>query len=169
MQPPEGPPICTALMARPVDEPPATSSTISRMVMPMGTSASPPRLIFPASANTLVPRLFSVPTDANAAPPLSRIHGTLAYVSTLLMLVGSPQSPFCAGNGGRGRGMPRLPSMEARSAVSSPHTKAPAPSLTLMSKENPLPRMFSPKNPAARACAMAMFKRLTASGYSARQ
>ena len=30
-------------------------------------------------------------------------------------------------NGGRGRGMPRLPSMERIRAVSSPQTKAPAP------------------------------------------
>ncbi len=59
------------------------------------------------------------------------IQGTLAHVSTLLMLVGLPQRPLTAGNGGRVRGMPRLPSMEAISAVSSPQTKAPAPSLIL--------------------------------------
>ena len=59
------------------------------------------------------------------------IHGTLEQVSTLLMLVGLPQRPLTAGNGGRVRGMPRLPSMEAMSAVSSPQTKAPAPSLIL--------------------------------------
>ena len=62
------------------------------------------------------------------------IQGTLAKVSTLLMLVGLPQRPETAGNGGRVRGMPRLPSMEAMSAVSSPQTKAPAPSLRCRSK-----------------------------------
>ena len=62
------------------------------------------------------------------------IHGMAASVSTLLMLVGLPQSPELAGNGGRGRGIPRSPSIEAISAVSSPQTKAPAPFLTLMSK-----------------------------------
>ena len=39
------------------------------------------------------------------------------------MLVGFPQRPEMAGNGGRGRGMPRLPSMEAIRAVSSPQDK----------------------------------------------
>jgi hypothetical protein len=43
--------------------------------------------------------------------------------------VGLPQRPDTAGKGGRGRGSPRLPSIEARRAVSSPQTKAPAPSL----------------------------------------
>jgi hypothetical protein len=41
--------------------------------------------------------------------------------------VGNPQSPLSAGNGGRGCGWPRLPSMDAMSAVSSPQTNAPAP------------------------------------------
>ena len=57
------------------------------------------------------------------------IQGMLANVSTLLMLVGLPQRPETAGNGGRERGMPRRPSMLAIRAVSSPQTKAPAPSL----------------------------------------
>ncbi len=55
------------------------------------------------------------------------IKGTLAQVSTLFILVGLPSSPDWAGNGGRALGMPRFPSMEAISAVSSPQTKAPAP------------------------------------------
>lgn len=40
------------------------------------------------------------------------------------MLLGFAQSPETAGNGGRGRGIPRSPSMEAMRAVSSPQTKA---------------------------------------------
>ena len=39
----------------------------------------------------------------------------------------APQPAF-GGIGGRGRGVPRLPSTDAISAVSSPHTNAPAPS-----------------------------------------
>src|SRR3972149_1464243 len=50
--------------------------------------------------------------------------GILANVSTLLMLVGFPQSPATAGKGGRVRGIPRRPSIEAIRAVSSPQTKA---------------------------------------------
>ena len=43
------------------------------------------------------------------------------------------QDADCAGNGGRGLGIPRFPSMEFISAVSSPQTKAPAPSITVIS------------------------------------
>ena len=49
----------------------------------------------------------------------------LARVSTLLSTVGMPWRPATAGYGGRGRGIPRPPSMLARMAVSSPQTKAP--------------------------------------------
>ena len=58
------------------------------------------------------------------------------------MLVGQPHSPCTEGYGGRIRGMPRWPSMEWIKAVSSPQTKAPAPSLMVMSKSMPLPRML---------------------------
>ena len=101
------------------------------MEIPIGTSTSPPRLILPAIAKTLVPLLFAVPRLLNACAPFSTIQGTLAKVSTLLMLVGQSHRPLTAGKGGRTRGMPRLPSIEAMRAVSSPQTKAPAPSLSL--------------------------------------
>ena len=71
----------------------------------------------------------SVPTEANASAPFLRMYGTHARVSTLLTIVGLPQSPLTAGNGGLGLGIPRLPSIELRRAVSSPQTNAPAPSL----------------------------------------
>jgi len=96
----------------------------------MGTSTRPVCFTFPVRANTLVPFDFSVPRDAYQGPPWLMIWGTLAQVSTLLMFVGHPQSPELAGKGGRGRGMPLRPSMDAMRAVSSPQTKAPAPSFT---------------------------------------
>jgi len=43
-----------------------------------------------------------------------------ASVSTLLIVVGMPNTPTAAGNGGLIRGLPRLPSSEFISAVSSP-------------------------------------------------
>ena len=78
MQPPEGPPICTALNFLPPWMPPPMSKMTSRRLMPMGTSTMPPRLILPARAKTLVPLLFSVPIFAYSAPPMRMMCGTLA-------------------------------------------------------------------------------------------
>ncbi len=148
--------------------PPQTSWTISRMEIPIGTSTSPPRRILPAMAKTLVPLLLVVPRRLKACAPLRTIHGTLAKVSTLLMFVGQSHRPLTAGKGGRTRGMPRWPSIEPMRAVSSPQTKAPAPSFSLTWNSNPVPRMSSPRKPRASAWAMAMFSRSIALGYSAR-
>jgi hypothetical protein len=46
--------------------------------------------------------------------------------------------------------------------------KCPAPSITWMSKDLPLPKTSEPRIPARRASPMAMRSRLTASGYSVR-
>src|SRR3974390_2641950 len=122
MQPPEGPPVWTALILPPSGAPPPISSTILRREVPMGTSIRPVLVILPARANTFVPLLFSVPIPANHAAPLRTIGATFAKVSTLLINVGQPQRPLSAGNGGRGRGVPRLPSTDIIKAVSSPQT-----------------------------------------------
>ncbi len=87
------------------------------------------------------------PSAAYHSAPCSRISGRLASVSTLLMTVGLPNRPLTAGNGGRGRGMPRRPSMLWISAVSSPQTNAPAPILMMISRSKPLSRMLSPERP----------------------
>ena len=98
MQPPEGPPVCTALNCLPSGMPPPISSTISRSVVPIGTSIRPVLSTLPASAKTLVPLLFSVPMAANQSPPLRMMGGMLANVSTLLISVGQlPQARFRPG------------------------------------------------------------------------
>ena len=56
-QPPEGPPVCTALNVLPPGMPPPISKTISRRVIPMGTSTRPVLFTLPTSENTLVPEL----------------------------------------------------------------------------------------------------------------
>ena len=94
--------------------------------------------------------------------------GIFPHVSTLLILVGLPNSPLTAGNGGRVIGIPRRPSMLAMSAVSSPQTNAPAPSLMTISNEKSDPRIFSPSSPHPRICSIAIRSRSIASGYSAR-
>ncbi len=146
-QPPEGPPICTALNLPLSLIPPPISKMISRSVIPIGTSTKPLLFIFPVKAKTFVPLLFSVPIELNLSAPFKIIQGTLAKVSTLFMHVGLPQSPDTAGKGGRTRGIPRLPSIEAIRAVSSPQTKAPAPCLMSISKLKEPPKSFWPRNP----------------------
>ena len=74
--------------------------------------------------------------------PSRRMVGTLASDSTLLMSVGWPHRPDTAGYGGRGRGVPRRPSTEAISAVSSPHTNAPAPRRTCSVKPKDVSMML---------------------------
>ena len=77
-------------------------------------------LTWPEIEISFVPADFSVPILANSAPPLLRMNGTLISVSTLLTTVGPRYRPGTAGNGGFRRGLPRLPSSESSSAVSSP-------------------------------------------------
>src|SRR5271167_5096239 len=92
--------------------------------VPSGISTSPVLCALPTSENTLVPGLLALPVSVNHAGPLVTMGATLYQVSTLLMLLGLPQRPFCAGNGGRGRGRPASSSKEAIRAVSSPQTNA---------------------------------------------
>ena len=86
----------------------------------------------------------------------------------MFRIVGHPNNPFTAGNGGRGCGSPLFPSIEVRRAVSSPQTNAPAPSLKSISKLKPVPNMSLPIRPYSLACFSAISSLLTAIGYSAR-
>src|SRR3989338_9412959 len=133
-QPPEGPPICTALNFFFFGIPPPISKTISLMVIPIGTSIKPVFLTFPVSAKIFVPLLFSVPIFEYHFAPLLMMMGTLANVSTLFKQVGLSHKPASTDCGGLVLGMPRLPSMEYCNAVDSPHTKAPAPSFMTISR-----------------------------------
>ena len=65
----------------------------------------------------------------------------------LFTAVGFPKRPTSTGKGGLLRGSPRRPSIDSKSAVSSPQTYAPAPRRISMSNEKPLPRMSSPEEP----------------------
>ena len=78
----------------------------------------------------MVPLEFCVPIAEKLSAPSPMMWETFASVSTLFTMDGFWKSPSTEGNGGRGRGMPRRPSTEAMSAVSSPQTNAPAPIFT---------------------------------------
>ncbi len=139
------------------------------MVRPKGISTNPVWATFPAKAKVLVPGLVEVPKLRNQSVPFNMMFGTWDRVSTLLMIVGLPQRPETAGKGGRRRGIPRLPSIAEIIAVSSPQTKAPAPSMISMSHEKLLPMMLLPTKPSCFASSIARWKRDTARGYSARR
>ena len=65
----------------------------------------------------------------------------------MFISVGDFHNPLFAGNGGFNLGCPRLPSIDSSNAVSSPQTKAPAPSLICKSKLKSVPNIFFPSIP----------------------
>ena len=148
MQPPEGPPVCTALILPPSGAPPPISSTIvpqrraHRHFDQAGVvDLAGQRKDFGALA------LFRADAGEPVRALADKSAATLAKVSTLLISVGQPHKPLSAGNGGRGRGVPRLPSTEAISAVSSPQTNAPAPMRRSMLKLKGDSKMPAPSKP----------------------
>jgi len=77
-QPPEGPPVWTALNLAPSIMPLPMSNMILRRGAPMDTPIRPQLATFPVSANTAVPGLFSVPIPVNQSAPRFMISGTVA-------------------------------------------------------------------------------------------
>src|SRR5262249_12672111 len=100
--------------------------------------------------------------------PLLRMCGTATSVSTLLIVVGCAKTPATAGNGGLMRGLPRFPSSEFMSAVSSPQMYAPAPRCTHTFTVLPEPIAFLPRMPAADASLIAFSTRTIGSVNSPR-
>ena len=95
MQPPEGPPVCTALNSRPSGMPPPMSKMISRRV-DAHRHFDQAGVDDPARQREHLGALALLGADAaNQSPPLRMIGGTLANVSTLLISVGRPHSPDC--------------------------------------------------------------------------
>ena len=103
----------------------------------------------------------------NQSAPLFIITGIFARVSTLLTFVGYPLYPCSAGNGGFVVGSPLCPSIEWISAVSSPHTNAPAPYFISISNSKPELNIFVPKTPLSFASSKAILSLFIARGYSA--
>ena len=148
MQPPEGPPVCAALNL------PARNAAAD--VEHDLAQRRPHRHLDQARVRDLAGQrehlraLAARGADgANQSAPRAMIAGMLANVSTLLISVGLPHRPDSGGYGGRGRGCPRLPSIEAISAVSSPHTNAPAPMRRSMRNWNPLLQDAAAQQPLA--------------------
>src|ERR1700689_1686090 len=115
----DDPPGITALSLRPFHTPP-TRSIKSLKGIPMGNSKLPGLSTWPETEKITVPPEFTGPRPANQAAPLRMMVGTEAKLYGLLMVVGLPNKPKLAGNGGLKRGLPGFPSRDSSSAVSSP-------------------------------------------------
>src|SRR6185312_6485044 len=100
--------------------------------------------MLPHTDKSLEPVLLGLESDMllYQSAPRTRMCGTAASVSTLLIVVGCANTPETAGNGGLIRGLPRLPSIEFIIAVSSPQMYAPAPLCITMSIRLPVPMAF---------------------------
>ena len=88
MQPPDGPPACTALTGWPCRLPPPIAWTMLPRGVPSGSSTRPVFLTLPTREKTLVPELAALPVSVYHAAPQAMIGAMLNQVSTLLMLVG---------------------------------------------------------------------------------
>src|SRR6266566_463838 len=155
------PPPGTTALSRPVPLTPPASSMSWRSVIDTDVSYTPGFFTRPETEYIRVPPCVLVPSPANHAAPRSMIGGTQQSVSTLLTIVGCPNAPLMAGNGGLILGQPFLPSSEDSRPVSSPQMYAPAPRCTTMSK----PR---PSRPASCASLTAALKRRHGCTYSPR-
>src|ERR1700681_2361509 len=142
------PPGITAFNLRPFHTPPA-SAIRSLKGIPKGNSKLPGFSTWPETEKMTVPPEFNGPRPANHTAPLRMMVGTEAKLWVLLMVVGLPNNPKFAGNGGLNRGLPGLPSSDSSSAVSSPQIYAPAPMNMCRSKSTPEPRIFLPSSPAS--------------------
>src|SRR5258708_6222175 len=136
----EGPPGMTAFSLRPFHTPPH-SSIRSLKGIPIGNSRLPGFSTWPETEKITVPPEFTGPNPANQAAPLRMMVGTEAKLCALLMVVGVPNKPKLAGNGGWKRGLPGLPSRDPRSAASSPQVDAPAPKKGCRSAATAEPRL----------------------------
>ena len=166
-QPPEGPPICTALNFLPSLMPPPISKMIWRRVVPMGTSIRPVLTTLPVRAKAFVPWLRSVPMERYQAEPRRMMRGTLEKVSTLLSTVGRAHRPCSTVRGlDPGHSPVALDGGGEGGALAA--DKGAGPTVHMEMEAEAGAQDIVPSSPISSALAMAVFRRETASGYSAR-
>src|ERR1700683_4548999 len=122
----EEPPGITAFSFLPFHTPPASASK-SAKGMPSGSSRLHGFATCPDMEKITVPQELAGPNPPTQAPPLRMRVGTEPKLWVLLMVVGLPNKPKFAGNGGLKRGLPGLPSSDSSNAVSSAQMDGTAP------------------------------------------
>src|SRR5258705_2814260 len=123
----------------------------SLSVVCIATSYVPGRFTEPESVTRRVPPDLPAPTPANHSGPFSNSVGSVEMVSTLFTMVGEPNRPTTAGNGGLSRGQPFLASSDSSTAVSSPQMYGPAPRTRYTFRSQSLPSSLFPQMPSAYA------------------
>ena len=154
--PPSGPPICTALIARPSTRPPATSSHSSRTVTPNGTSTTPGPGEALVEADELAAAVRA--ERAEVAVGLGAARGDEGHVRQRLDVVDDGRQPVEPALGGerRARGDRAAQPVQAGEQRRLLPDDVGARALDdATSKEKPEPRMSSPSRPAARAASIA--------------
>ena len=148
MQPPDGPPVCTALNARPSGMPPPMSNDDL-------AQRDAHRHFDEAGVDDLAGEREDLGAlallGADGGEPVAAVADDRGDVGEGLDVVdqrrAAPQARS-ADTAGAGAAVPRSPSIEAISAVSSPQTNAPAPMRMSTSKLKRRPQMLLPRRPS---------------------
>src|SRR5262249_4348832 len=128
------PPPGTTPFSRPVPLTPPAISISCRKVIDTDASYTAGFFTRPDTEYMRVPPCVLVPSPANHSAPRLTIGGTQQSVSTLLTIVGCPNAPLIAGNGGLIFAQRFCPASDESKPVSSPQIEAPAPRCTTTSK-----------------------------------
>ena len=124
----------------------------------MGTSTRPTLLTFPTKENTLVPVLCGTPDRVIPFRSVFNNQGDVGPGFHIIQDRGFAPQTLLDGTHIFGPGLAGLTLDRGEEGGGFPADKGAGPRLIWISKEKPVPRMFSPKRPRDRAWSMAMVR-----------